>query len=199
MDVQISEQDLLLTVSLHERSSLLHTLLPGLDLRRAARSAADFAAGLAHAEGSLAGEPGVANEGRWSDRALAGLGARLGLTLEKLVPESVAYYHRGRFLASWFATVLPLGLQGRPGRRMVTGVIRPHLWRVLAAASQTLARALPAAVQALADRTRALPRRRTPERARSARGSEESRRMVGCIMTAIPLGLRAAFWRQQRS
>jgi SAM-dependent methyltransferase len=92
---------------------------------------------------------------RWSDRALVDLGARLGLTLERLVPESVAHYHRGRFLSSWFASVLPLGLQGRPGRRMVTGVIRPQLWRVLAVASQTLARALPAAVQALADRTNA--------------------------------------------
>jgi len=92
---------------------------------------------------------------RWSDRALTDLGASAGLKLESLLPESVAQYHLGRFLTSWIACVFPLGLRGRPGNRVVTGVMRTQVWRVLARVSQTLVRTSPAAVQALADRTQA--------------------------------------------
>jgi len=90
---------------------------------------------------------------RWSDRALTGLGVRMGLTLEALVPEPVASYHYGRYLLARIASILPLGLRGKPGRRLVTRGIRYQLWRVLAVVSQAFARKAPAVVQALVERT----------------------------------------------
>jgi len=90
---------------------------------------------------------------RWSDRALTGLGVRLGLTHEALVPEPVASYHYGRYALARITSILPLGLRGKPGRRLVTRGIRYQLWRVLAAVSQAVARKFPSLIQSMAEHT----------------------------------------------
>jgi SAM-dependent methyltransferase len=92
---------------------------------------------------------------RWSDRALTGLGVRIGLELETLVPESIEFYHYPRYLLAWLSSTLSLGLRGSPGRRLVTRGIRYQLWRVLAVFSQAFSRKFPAVVRALAERSQA--------------------------------------------